>query len=357
MADNFGDWIRGESIGEGGQSRTYFAYKKGDRERKPFVIKVLKQKSNPARLKRFEREISVGRQLSHTNVVHIEAEDLTADQPYLIMEYCSGGELQDFDISSLSILQKLTLFEKVCEGVAHLHANGVIHRDLKPSNIFLRDDTTPVVGDLGLCLLTELDERLTETGEAIGARLFMAPELEDGRFEDAKYVADIYSLGKILYWLVANRKIFNREKHRNEHYDLTIQNKTAALAFIYQLLDGSIKPEPTERAYSDGEQLLSAVQKTIGRIATMAHAVDRDIAQDCTYCGAGTYQVLAEGQPAEQGFAYKASYPLGITLNNVASYDDHRWLVMACDYCGNLQWFRMDQAKRNPKAWQSGSMA
>jgi serine/threonine protein kinase len=272
------------------------------------------------------------------------------------MEYCSGGELQDSDISSLSILQKLTLFEKICEGVAHLHTNGVIHRDLKPNNIFFREDKTPVVGDLGLCLLTEQDERLTETAEAIGARLFMAPELEDGRFEEASYVADIYSLGKILYWLVANRKIFSREKHRNQTYDLTTKDRTAAITFVYHLFDGSIKAEPSERVYSDAGQLLTAVQNTIARITTMAHAVDRNIEQECTYCGAGKYQIIAEGSPGEQGFAYKASYPLGITLNNIASYNDHRWLVMACDYCGNLQWFRLDLARENPRAWQSGSL-
>jgi len=67
MVDNFGNWIRGESIREGGQSWTYFAYKRGDQERKPFVLKVLKQKSNPTRFKRFEKEISVGSQLSHPN--------------------------------------------------------------------------------------------------------------------------------------------------------------------------------------------------------------------------------------------------------------------------------------------------
>src|SRR5205809_4310296 len=100
MVDDFGNWIRGKSIREGGHSWTYFAYKRGDDERKPFVLKVLKQRSDPTRLKRFEREISVGSQLYHPNLVHIEAEDLTADKPYVIMEYCSGGELQDLDVSS-----------------------------------------------------------------------------------------------------------------------------------------------------------------------------------------------------------------------------------------------------------------
>jgi serine/threonine protein kinase len=205
MTNEFDGWIRGEALGEGGQAWTYLAYRKGDEERHPFVLKVLKHKSNPARLKRFEREIEVGARLTHSNVVRIEAENIEAEKPFVVMEYCAGGELQNLDLVQFPIVDKLRLFEQICEGVAHIHSNGVIHRDLKPSNIFLRDDKTAVVGDLGLCLITEQDERLTETTEAVGGRLYMAPELEDGRYEDAKPTGDIYSLGKILYWLISNK--------------------------------------------------------------------------------------------------------------------------------------------------------
>ena len=157
------------------------------------------------------------------------------------MEYCAGGELRNLDLSDVSLLDRLRLFKGICGGVGLMHESGVIHRDLKPNNIFLREDKrTPVVGDLGLCLIMEQDERLTEMTEAVGARLFMAPELEDGRYEDAKPVADIYSLGKILYWLVSNKMTFSREKHRQERYDLTSRDESAAMAFIYDLLDGTI---------------------------------------------------------------------------------------------------------------------
>lgn len=136
MADEFDGWIRGEALGEGGQAWTYLAYKKGDEARTPFVLKVLKHKSNPARLKRFEREIRVGARLKHPNLVHVEAENVESDKPYVVMEYCAGGELRNLELSEVSLIDKLRLFQGMCQGVGHMHENGVIHRDLKPNNIF-----------------------------------------------------------------------------------------------------------------------------------------------------------------------------------------------------------------------------
>jgi serine/threonine protein kinase len=350
MADSFDDWIRGQALREGGQAWTYLAYKKGDEERTPFVLKVLKHKSNPARLKRFEREIEVGARLQHPNVVRIEAENIQSSKPYVVMEYCTGGELRNLNVDELSLLEKLRLFKLICDGVAYIHDNGVIYRDLKPDNIFLRGDKrTPVVGDLGLCLITLDDERLTEMTEAVGARLFMAPELEDGRYEDAKPVADIYSLGKILYWLVSNKRAFSREKHREERFNLRTSQNDSPMALVYHMLNGMIVSDPSERKYS-GNEVVMAMDKIIERIASGSHAIDPTVPQLCSYCGEGIYRKVMEGDFQQAGWEQKR-YHLGVDLMNVPG----RWLIFACDYCGNLQWFRADLAERNPNAWEHGS--
>lgn len=356
MADKFDGWIRVKALGEGGQAWTYLAHNESDEKLTPYVLKVLKHKSNPARLKRFAREIEAGARLFHPNVVRIETENIEAPNPYVVMEFCAGGELQRLDLSQFSLVGRLRLFEQICAGVAHMHENRVIHRDLKPNNIFLREDKkTPVVGDLGLCLITEQDERLTETTEAVGGRLYMAPELEDGRYEDAKPAADVYSLGKLLYWLVSNKRSFSREKHRNEKYDLTKSDPTAGMAFVYNLLDGSITSTPESRRYKDASALLTAAERTSRRIINMGHAIDPSISQKCMYCHEGNYQKLLEGTPQDRDFEWKA-YALGIQIRNVSGFTGHRWLIMACDYCGNLQWFRVDLAVKNPQAWQEGSI-
>ena len=84
------------------------------------------------------------------------------------------------------------MFKAICDGVAHAHANGVTHRDVKPDNIFLRSDRRPVVGDFGICFL-EGAERLTQTGEWLGARGFICPESE-GKADEVRPSCDVYSL-------------------------------------------------------------------------------------------------------------------------------------------------------------------
>jgi len=126
----------------------------------------------------------------------------------------------------------LELFQSVCSATAHAHANGVIHRDIKPANVFLRNKTGPaVLGDFGLAFIEDQSPRITETDEVVGPRTFIAPELEDGRLEDVTSKCDIYSLGKLLYWLLSNGRVFSREKHRDEQWDLKGRTQDSPLVW------------------------------------------------------------------------------------------------------------------------------
>jgi serine/threonine protein kinase len=138
----------------------------------------------------------------------------------------------------------------------------------------LSDLRTPVVGDFGLCLLADQEERLTEVNEPVGARWCMAPELEDGINLDVGKDADVYSLGKILYWLLSGGKIFSREKHRTSQYNLTRDRKDAGIFFVYDLLEGMIEAEPARRAFRDANEVGAAVETIIRRIEVNAHHID-----------------------------------------------------------------------------------
>lgn len=115
------------------------------------------------------------------------------------------------------------MFIVIANAVNHAHSQRVVHRDLKPANIFLQTPTfRPLVGDFGLCYVQDDgdDERQTDLEEAVGPRFFMAPELEDGRADVIAPSADVYSLGKLLYWMLTGR-IFSREKLRDDRWNLT----------------------------------------------------------------------------------------------------------------------------------------
>jgi serine/threonine protein kinase len=336
MGQRYGDWELDKQIGEGGQAWTHLVHKVSDESRTPFVLKRLKNKADPARLARFEREARAGISLSHPNLLRTIEQGQEGGKPYIVSEYCEGGSLSGAVLKEMSVVQILRVFSAICSGVGQLHSNGYIHRDIKPDNIFLRSDSlVPVVGDFGLCLLLDDEERLTQTHEAVGARWFMAPELAHGFAEDVTHAADVYSLGKLLYWMLAGRS-FDREVHRHPRFDLTGVQAQPAIYFIYDFLDQTIVEAPEKRLQT-ADEAHQAVEMIIRRIAMNAHHVDPSAPQLCMYCGKGHYQRVVDalaGTPQAQD----RLYGFGVNFSVGSNHDG--WLIMLCDFCGNVQFFR-----------------
>lgn len=138
-------------------------------------------------------------------------------------------------------------FKEICDAVAAAHTANIIHRDLKPPNILIRSNDSIAVGDFGLCLdLTDIEERASASSEVIGARHYIAPELEDGRVFNPQKSSDVYSLGKVLYFIVGGRS-FTRERYKDDAYDLRKRDPDPYIHFVYDLLDKTIVTEPTAR--------------------------------------------------------------------------------------------------------------
>jgi serine/threonine protein kinase len=229
--------------------------------------------------------------LAHPNIVKIVYHRLDHPKPFLVTEYCEGGALNRDQILGLPLVQKLEMFSKICSAVGFAHNRGIIHRDLKPGNIFLQaDQKTPVVGDFGLCLMVD-DERVTELSEAVGARYYMAPELEDGKYEDVTPAADVYTLGKILYWFLTG-KTFAREKHREKSFDLTAGSQDPEIFMIYEMIDGICAVDPEKRIYQSGNEVAAEASNIIKRINMGANVVDLKAPQRCIYCGMGFYKSI-----------------------------------------------------------------
>jgi serine/threonine protein kinase len=350
MAKRFDDWDVVRDLSQGGQAWTYLVKKIIGNDDELFVLKRLIKKNDPNRLKRFQQEIDAGLHLSHPNVLKAVGHNIAHDHPYLVTEYCSGGALADAKIADYSDLERLRMFLAICHGVGHAHSEGVIHRDLKPANIFLLSDLrTPVVGDFGLCLLADQQERVTEINEPVGARWYMAPELEDGINLEVGTEADVYSLGKILYWLFSAGKIFSRERHRIQQYDLTLDRKDAGIFFVYDLLDRMIVADPARRLFKDANEVAVSVETIIRRIEVNAHHIDLSVPQACMYCGVGLYQKVLDESPETN---YAGQYP-ELERFGLRGIGKSSWLIMACDYCGNVQVFRPDYAK-DKSIWKKG---
>lgn len=341
MAKMYGDrWEIIRSLAEGGQAHTFLVRDlKGDGK----IQYVLKRLKNINRLERFKREIEAIRNLSHENIVSLIDFDLEAREPYLVSEFCSGGSLADVQrFWQNSPSKTFAIFQEVCEGVAYAHDHNIIHRDIKPDNIFLRTNDGPaVVGDFGICYVEDDGSRLTITEEAVGPRQFIAPELEDGRLDKISSKSDTYSLGKLLYWLFSDGKMFSGEKHRELEWDLKGRNDDSALEWnniymehVNRLLDLMIVNEPEKRR---SVRTILRVSKKIAKLVEKEFSpISKDIPHPCKYCGYGIYKLQAK------------------TLSNVSNFGltlvgDPDWRIFTCDFCGHVEMFRVDLA--NKKEW------
>lgn len=248
-AKKWGNWIAERPLGStSGQGDTFLVYREDDADRNLFVLKQIKGKGPFGnRIERFRNEILAGMRLDHPNITRVIDPELDQPKPFIVTEYCAGGVLSPTALRGRTLLERIALFRGICDGVAYAHAQGVVHRDLKPDNIFLRADGSPVVGDFGLCFFLEPgQDRVTNVEEAVGARGYMAPECEGGRQEAVLPSSDVYSLGKILYWIMAGRS-FARERHRTLEYDLSRDSSDFGMRLVYELLDRMVVEESGQR--------------------------------------------------------------------------------------------------------------
>ncbi|MGB7207925.1 MAG: serine/threonine-protein kinase [Pyrinomonadaceae bacterium] len=344
-----------------GQAHTYKVRDlQNESDEKEYVIKLLK-KINDKTLARFKNEIKASLTLEHPNIVRaVDSKYEDASEPYLVMDYCSGGELNKKKIENLSLKKKLEMFESVCEGIAHAHENKVIHRDIKPRNIFLTDqkNKTPLIGDFGICFFEEdenNEERLTAIRETVGAKSFRPPESEFGIVENVNPSFDVYSLGKLLYWFLSNGDVPIREHYSHEKFDLRNGNSEQAIYFAYEIFDKSIREETTER-YTNATEMLEDLRKLMTFIENDARYLDCNIPQNCIFCRIGTYELRKSPKITDRQVLYNYSEYLGYKTpeyNSMGTGNIPTILVARCKNCGNVQQFRLDKEFNTAANWKN----
>ena len=167
----FGEYILGQTLGEGEFGKVKLGWKKNGEVQ--VAIKLIRRESlgqNPSRLPKIYREVSILRGLEHPNIVKLH--EMIETPPYIgiILEYASGGELFDYILNQRHLKDHTArkLFAQLVSGVGYLHKKGIVHRDLKLENLLLDRNRNIVITDFGFA--NTFDPR-DELGEDIEKKL------------------------------------------------------------------------------------------------------------------------------------------------------------------------------------------
>ncbi|MFN2541786.1 MAG: protein kinase [Chthoniobacterales bacterium] len=161
-------------------------------------------------LQRFRREAEAVASLDHPNILPIyEVSESEDGLPFFSMKLAQKGSLFENAASLREQPRKcVELMAKVTRAVEFAHSRGVLHRDIKPGNILLNDRGEPLVSDFGLAKLLDGNNDLTRSLTTFGTAGFIAPEQANGAAADVTPAADVYSLGAVLFNLLAGRPPF-----------------------------------------------------------------------------------------------------------------------------------------------------
>lgn len=197
----------GRVLGRGGMCIVYQAW--DTRLQRHVAIKRLEPPLNqdPRTRARFDREGRALAQLSHPNLVTLIDRGSTETDDYLVFEYVEGRPLKELTREGpMSVKDAGRIAGQIAEGLAAAHRLGIIHRDIKPQNILIDRSGMAKVTDFGIATGPDWT-RVTRAGSIIGSARYMSPEQIRSKPVDAR--SDIYSLGVVMYEMLAGRPPFD----------------------------------------------------------------------------------------------------------------------------------------------------
>ncbi len=263
-------YIIRERIGRGGQAEVYRA--RDQFACRDVALKVIAKSTNMDDYlgKRFLREAQNLARLKHPNLIEIIELLVVEGRPALAMEFLDGGTLSDTlrRVSVFAPTEILSILDPLCDVLSYIHQLGIVHRDIKPSNIgfLLREQQTVLkLLDFGIAkdIGSDAPEALTRTGQRIGTPTFMAPEQLTGGKIDHR--ADIYSLGVVLYCMIAGRSPYKRGVYALVNMDPPAPSRFAPVsAAVDAVILRCIASKPDER-YSSATEVAAAYRDALGQ--------------------------------------------------------------------------------------------
>jgi len=257
-----------EQLGRGGMAEVYKAYQPGlDRY---VAVKVMHSFLSEDKdfLARFQREAKLVASMRHPNIVQVHDFDVESGLSYMVMEFIDGetlkGRLQNLEEKNqwISIDEAVRISLLVGSALKYAHRLGMVHRDVKPANVMIDKQGNVILTDFGIAKIFSGGSatQLTATGAMVGTPSYMAPEQGMGQPGDER--SDIYSLGVMLYQLVAGRLPYEADtplavvlKHINEALPMPRQANPEVSESIERVILKAMAKNPDDRYQHVGEML------------------------------------------------------------------------------------------------------
>jgi serine/threonine protein kinase len=206
LPETFGRFRIVKKLGEGGMGAVYLA--EDPQLGRQIALKVphFSDEDGPGVVERFRREARMAAEISHPNLCTVYDVGEIGGTHYLTMPFIEGATLSRLlhQEGPWPEARAAGLCAVLARALEVLHRKGIVHRDLKPSNVLVRPTGEPVLMDFGLARsFTAPSQRLTASGARLGTPAYMSPEQVAGKTKEIGPASDIYSLGVMLYELVA----------------------------------------------------------------------------------------------------------------------------------------------------------
>jgi serine/threonine protein kinase len=279
-----GDFQLEKKIGQGGMGEVYRARQISlDR---PVAVKVLTRglASQPGFVERFQREAKAAANVVHPHIIQIYAYGIDNGTPYFAMEYVEGEDLQQRmrRVKRIPVDEIVDIMISVASALGAAHEKNMIHRDVKPSNVMIDRSGNVKVMDFGLAKAASADGSLTQSGVIMGTPNYLSPE--QGRGDPIDGRADLYSLGVVMYELLAGDLPFRADtpaglifKHVYEEPPTLTKRNAEVPPFVEEIVHRLLKKDPDDRYQKANDLLLDLHEFMDAHEHYMAGGARRDV--------------------------------------------------------------------------------
>jgi tetratricopeptide (TPR) repeat protein/predicted Ser/Thr protein kinase len=256
-----------EKLGQGGMGEVFLAEDTELHRKVALKFLPASASSSDQELARFKQEARSAAALSHPNITTIYEVGTFEGRPYIAMAYVDGDKLTDvIERGRADLHEALDITIQICEGLGKAHQAGIVHRDVKPDNILINKDGHVKILDFGIAKLRGVS-RLPSKISTVGTAFYMSPDQIRG--DDVDQRSDVFSLGVVLYEIVAGRRPFKGEHTSAVFYSITNEDpvplpskrmKTGEYEEISRIVFKALEKDPEER-YQSVDELQADLQQ------------------------------------------------------------------------------------------------